>query len=114
MDNLQTKNRRHHERRAQSMDLHFHHSTSDRYFPGRSVDLSAGGMLLQIPARSPVQVGNDIRVHLEPMGQPEWAINNNQSVPAKIVRIDRGPLLTNGRISIGVEFACEYDFAAGS
>ena len=113
MNSRQTKNRRHHERRTYSTDLHFHHPTSNQYFPCRSVDVSTGGMLLRIPARSPVQVGNAIQLHVEPMGQPEWAINKYWSVPAKIVRIDRAPLLTDGHVSIGVQFAYEQDFAAG-
>ena len=114
MNSRQTKNRRNYERHPYSADLHFLHSTSNQYFPCRSVDVSTSGMLLQIPARSPVQVGNAIQLHVEPTGQPEWAIIDNQSIPAKIVRIDRAPLLTNGHISIGVQFAYEQEFAAAS
>ena len=91
--------RRRHRRQPLSAGVQFHHGPSSRDFPGRCVDVSDNGMLLYVPAATPVQAGQAIRLRIGGTEQ------SDQPVQATIVRVDRHRLLSMGYVAVGIEFA---------
>ena len=96
--------RRQYQRHPLSTTVAFYHGPSQREFPGRSVDISTGGMLMYVPAATPVQPGQPIRLTIGG-GRPEFAVSGDKPVDATIVRVDRHKLLSMGHIAVGVRFA---------
>jgi len=97
--------RRQHARRPLAASVQFHHAPSKRDFPGRCVDVSEGGMLLYVPANTPIQAGHPIRLR---MPKPPPAAGDDptyEPVDATVVRVDRHGLLSMGHIAVGVKFA---------
>ena len=80
------------------------HVASKREFPARAVDVSRGGMLMYVPAATPVKVGQAIRLTMKGVDQPELAGLSGQFLPAMIKRVDRHVLIKIGHLAIGVEF----------
>jgi len=97
--------RRRHPRHPMATSVEFFHGPSRRSFPGRSVDLSAGGMLMYVPATTPVQPGQPIRLSMGSIDRPEFSGLGDGPIDATIVRVDRMPLLSKGHIAVGVRFA---------
>jgi|GEM_PF-1295875 len=104
MDNSTTCNeRRRHARYPMSTSLQFHHGPSKRQVPGRSVDVSESGMLMYIPATTPVRTGQAVYVNLAGIaGRPPAGAG---PVQATIVRVDRADMTSKGYLGIGVRFA---------
>lgn len=94
--------RRRHVRSKQTIQLRFLHAAARREFPAQSLDISAGGMCMHVPATAPVQVGQDIQVYL-----PSPAADEARHVAARIVRVNRQSLLDTGNLTIGIAFAQE-------
>jgi len=80
------------------------HLASRRQFPARAVDASAGGMLMYVPAATPVKVGQAIRLAINGVVPPDLAGLAGADLPAIIRRVDRHALLNIGHLAIGVEF----------
>ncbi len=97
--------RRKHQRHPMATSVEFFHGPTRRSFPGRSVDLSTGGMLMSVPASTPVQPGQAIQVSVGSVNRPEFSGLNEKPLDATIVRVDRQPLLSKGQIAVGVRFA---------
>ena len=85
--------------------VEFFHGPSRRNYPARSVDVSRGGMLMFVPATTPVAPGQPIRVTLGGYSQPELHTLSNKPVEGTIVRVDRGGMLEAGHLPVGVRFA---------
>jgi len=85
--------------------VEFYHGPSGRIFPGRTVNLSAGGALMHIPANIPVQTGQPIRVAVGCVNRPEFAGLSERPLDATVVRVDRRALLRQGHLAVGVRFA---------
>lgn len=85
--------------------VQFYHDPTQRDFPGRSVDISAGGMLMYVPATVPVHSGQRVKVSVGLGGKPEFADLSQRPIDATIVRVDRNPLLSSGHIAVGLQFA---------
>lgn len=104
--------RRHYKRVATSALVRLHHGPSDREYPARSVDVSAGGMLMYVPAITPVGLGHRISIRTDSSAGPDAPGKfecdlprlGAQPVNATIVRVDRGKLVSTGQIVIGVQF----------
>lgn len=56
--------RRCHRRLPLSASVEFRHGPTRRDYPARSVDLSAGGMLMYVPATVPIRVGHDVHLRI--------------------------------------------------
>ncbi|MFB3891729.1 MAG: PilZ domain-containing protein [Phycisphaerae bacterium] len=96
--------RRQFARRPLALAVRFHHVPTGREFPGRCIDISAGGMLMHIPPTAPVLPGQEIRIDLSALTGPDTAGVANPDTPAEVVRVDRRKLIPLGRIAIGVRF----------
>jgi hypothetical protein len=96
--------RRAHPRFAQPAAVQFHHGPSGRDFPGRCVDVSQGGLRMHVPAATPVQPGQPVRLSLSGITEPALADLAGQPLGATIVRVDRGSLPREGQLTVGVKF----------
>lgn len=96
--------RRVHQRFPLATNLSFHHGPTQRDFPGRSVDVSHGGMLMYVPATVPLHAGQYLRVSLGGTPGAEFVGLNDEPVEATVVRVDRNPLVAAGHIAVGVQF----------
>ncbi|MBL7219398.1 MAG: PilZ domain-containing protein [Phycisphaerae bacterium] len=86
-----------------STSLQFHHGPSKREVPARSVDISENGMLMYVPAITPVRAGQAVYVDLANIGgRPARGIG---PVQATIVRVDRAEMTSKGYLGIGIRFA---------
>ena len=90
--------RRQHRRFPLTTSVQFYHAPSQRDFPGRCADISAGGMLMYVPATTPLQPGHSVN-------RPEFANLGDSPVEATIVRVDRQALLQAGHLAVGLRFA---------
>ena len=105
MQNNSSTERRANRRYPLATSISFYHDQSQRSFPGRCVDVSDGGMMMYIPASSPIQPGQAIRLTVGSVNRPEFAGLSEKPVDATIVRVDRHSLLTFGHLSVGVKFS---------
>ena len=83
----------------------FFHGPSGRNLPGRCVDISRSGLLMYVPASAPVQAGQPIRLTLGAIDMAELAGLSAAPIEGTIVRVDRGKLLSEGHLAVGVRFA---------
>ncbi len=97
----QMAERRKHMRAPVTAGLRFFHEPAGREFSARSVDISAGGISLEIPLTVPVSCGQSIRLHNLPVRSAEFA----GDVQGTIVRVDRRELTLAGKVGIGVKFS---------
>lgn len=96
--------RRKHPRHPLATSVQFYHGQSQRDFPGRCVDISEGGMLMFLPASTPVQPGDSVRVTLGSVSRPEFSSLGERPIDGTVVRVDRKALLRLGQIVTGVRF----------
>ena len=96
--------RRKHPRHPLATSVQFHHGMSQREFPGRCVDISKGGMLMYVPAATPLRAGDSVRVTLGSVGRPEFANLGDRPLDATVVRVDRKAMLNIGHVAVGVRF----------
>lgn len=78
---------------------------ANRFFNGKSVNVSRGGAFISIPMTTPIAAGNEIEINF-PRTQSlakqkgQYARIKN----AKVLRVDRSQMLHEGSIGIAVEF----------
>ncbi len=97
--------RRRHPRQPMATGVQFYHPTSDREFPARTIDISESGLLMYVPASTPVRPGEPIRLKVAGVNRPEFASISKHDLDAKVVRVNRNSLLSEGYLSVGVEFS---------
>lgn len=97
--------RRQHPRYPLATSVQFFHGPSRHDYPGRCRDLSDGGLLMYVPAASPVQPGHPIRLTVGSVSRPEFSRLSERPLDATIVRVDRDELLASGYLAVGVRFA---------
>ena len=93
--------------------IQFYHDPTQRDFPGRTVDISSGGLLMYVPATVPVHPGQTVKVCVGTGGKPQFADLSQRPIHATIVRVDRNPLLAVGNIAVGVQFVSDREDAQG-
>lgn len=103
IDSISGNERRQHARYPMSTSLQFHHGPSKREVPARSVDVSESGMLMHVPATTPVRAGQAVYVNLA--GVRGRSVTDAAPVQATIVRVDRAKMTNKGYLGIGVRFA---------
>ncbi|HEX4125275.1 MAG TPA: PilZ domain-containing protein [Tepidisphaeraceae bacterium] len=73
-----------------------------KYFGGQTQDISATGLRLELPAWTPLRMGQELSVHVGLSRNGQTLANRRQMLPARVVWINRR--LTGGRVEAGVEF----------
>ena len=81
------------------------HGPGRQEFPGRCVDISPEGLLMYVPAATPVRVGHTLRVQLGGAERPELGRWSDGPVDATVVRVDRRTLLDVGHVAVGLHLA---------
>jgi len=82
--------------------LQFHHGPSRRQVPARSVDVSESGMLMYVPATTPVRTGQAVYVNMAGVGP---MASSREPLQATIVRVDRADMTSKGYLGVGLRFA---------
>ncbi|MDP6637216.1 MAG: PilZ domain-containing protein [Phycisphaerae bacterium] len=104
MNNSDTSNERRQDTRyPMATSLQFHHGPSKREVPARSVDVSDSGMLMYVPATTPVRAGQSVYVNMAGISGRSAATAG--PVQATIVRVDRADMTSKGYLGVGVRFA---------
>jgi c-di-GMP-binding flagellar brake protein YcgR len=85
------------------VSVQLRHAPTAREFPARSVDISPGGMLMYVPAETPVAVGQAVKVVM-PAPAGGGLAESVETLDATIAHVDRDNLLLAGRLSVGVKF----------
>jgi hypothetical protein len=74
---------------------------SSRFFGGKTCDVSATGLRIELPAFASVRLGETVNVHVGLSSAGQTLANRRSMMPAKIVWVDRS---MDGRLEAGVEF----------
>jgi len=99
------QDRRRHPRYPLATSVQFYHGPSQRDFPGRCANISLTGIKMYVPAATPVQPGQPIRLSLAGVPGPEFARLGRGPMDATIVRVDRRAMIDEGDLAVGVRFA---------
>lgn len=109
---MEIQERRKHVRHGYSANLRFRREDG-KALPARSVDISSGGMLLNVLAYQDLFPGQTVTLDLDTDDVldtfPDVYLPCSHDIQASIVRIERGCLSRNGYMSIGVEFLHEQN-----
>lgn len=79
---------------------------ANRFFNGKSVNVSKGGAFISLPMTTPVHPGNEVEINF-----PRTATLAKQKGSyariknAKVVRVDRNQMLRAGSIGVAIQFA---------
>jgi hypothetical protein len=103
-ENLEGIERRRGLRIRQNRPVKVFDAAAARYFGGRTEDISATGLRIELPAFAPLQPGDTLSIHvgLNDLGQK--LANRRQMIPARVVWVNRDDKRIRGRIEAGVEF----------
>jgi hypothetical protein len=75
-----------------------------RYYGGRTEDISATGLRIELPAWAPLQAGDELNIHVGLNGRGQTLANRRSMIPARVVWVHRA---SDGRqpvMEAGVEF----------
>jgi hypothetical protein len=78
--------------------------TTHKYFGGRTEDISATGLRIELPLATPVRPGRVVNVHVGLNDRGESLANRRQMIPAKVVWVTRSTDLARGKLTAGIEF----------
>jgi hypothetical protein len=104
MSKKESADRRRHRRFVAANNVHFMHLPSRGSFPGRCANISAGGLMMYVPAATPVQPGQAVRLTVSQSGERELVSFGGKQLDATVVRVDRRALLAGGHLAVGVQF----------
>jgi hypothetical protein len=74
-----------------------------KYFGGRTHDVSATGLRIELPGSAAIRNGQMLTIHVGLSRSGESLANRRQMIPAKVVWIDRSDA-SNKTMTAGVEF----------
>ncbi len=78
---------------------------ANRFFTGRSVNVSKGGAYISVPMTTPVRPGHEIEVNFpRTMSLARQKGQYARIKMGKILRVDRAEMLRNGSIGLAVQF----------
>ena len=89
---------------AQNRPVKVLEPASARYIPGRTEDVSATGLRIELPVSAPVRPGKLINVHVGLSSTGESLANRRQMMPARVVWVDRTSRGRAGTMTAGIEF----------
>jgi c-di-GMP-binding flagellar brake protein YcgR len=105
MNERTSADRRKYVRYPLATTVQFYHCPSRREVPARSVDISSGGILVYVPAGTPVAPGQPVQLRLGTHKRPEFALLSNRPLDGTIVRVDRNKMMSVGHLPVGVRFS---------
>ena len=78
---------------------------ANRFFLGRSCNISKTGVFISLPVTTPIQMGNVVELNFprtETLAQEKGQFARIKG--GKVVRVDRNNLLENAEIGVGIAF----------
>ena len=87
----------------QQRPVKIYEPTTSRYFGGRTEDISATGLRIELPAFMPVREGNHVNIHVGLHNSGQSLANRRQMIPARVVWVKRS-FNPEGVVEAGVEF----------
>jgi hypothetical protein len=79
-------------------------SAAAKYFGGRTEDISATGLRIELPSYAPVEPGDMLNVHVGLNRAGEPLANRRQMIPARVIWVNRQDKRIAGRLEVGIEF----------
>lgn len=78
---------------------------ANRFFTGRSVNVSKGGAYISVPMTTPVRPGHEVEVNFpRTMSLARQKGQYARIKMGKILRVDRTEMLRNGSIGLAIQF----------
>jgi hypothetical protein len=78
---------------------------ANRFFNGRSTNISSGGVLVRIPATTPLRAGHIVELNFpRTMALAKRKGSFARIKSGRVVRVERGELLDDATIGIGIVF----------
>ncbi|MEN6309277.1 MAG: PilZ domain-containing protein [Anaerohalosphaeraceae bacterium] len=78
---------------------------ANRFFTGRSVNVSKGGAYVSVPMTTPVRPGHEVEVNFpRTMSLARQKGQYARIKVGKILRVDRAEMLRNGSIGLAIQF----------
>jgi hypothetical protein len=78
--------------------------TTSRYFGGQTEDVSATGLRVELPAYTPVRVGEVVNIHVGLSESGQALANRRQMLAARVVWVHRDIGRLDAKLEAGVEF----------
>lgn len=94
--------RRGSERRIKPLFLRFRRGESGCEFPGRCVNVSAGGAFFYAPGSSALQVGHSVWLQFKHDGRRNLSLV--RGIHAVVTRVGNELLESDGKLSVGLQF----------
>ena len=78
---------------------------ASRFFNGRSINISKGGVFISLPMTTPVRAGHEIEINFpRTMALAKQKGRYARIKSGKVVRVDRDDILKGATIGLAVEF----------
>jgi hypothetical protein len=78
---------------------------ANRFFTGRSINVSRGGAFITVPMTTPVRPGHEVEINFpRTMSLAKQKGQYARIKIGKVVRVERSEMLSNGTIGIAVHF----------
>jgi len=100
---LSSSERRRGLRVRQARPVKVYEAAGSRYFGGRTEDISATGLRIELPASAALQPGETLNIHVGLNRGGSMLANRRQMIPARVVWVDPGGG-TLGNLTAGIEF----------
>src|SRR5438874_1977291 len=101
--NIENSERRRGLRVRQARPVKVYEAAGARYFAGRTEDISATGLRIELPASADLRPGATLNVHVGLNRGGSMLANRRQMIPARVVWVEHGAG-TLGNLIAGVEF----------
>jgi hypothetical protein len=80
---------------------------ANRFFNGRSTNISSGGVLVRVPATTPLRAGHVVELNFpRTMALAKRKGSFARIKSGRVVRIERGELLDDATVGVGIVFEC--------
>jgi hypothetical protein len=100
----ETTERRRGLRVRQSRPVKVYDAAAARYFGGKTEDISATGLRIELPVYAPLEPGDTLNIHVGLNGKGEGLANRRQMLTARVVWVCREDIRIHGTLEAGVEF----------
>ena len=95
------------------------HPKATRFFNGRSINVSGGGVLMRLPLQTPLREGESVELNFprgESLAKEKGQFGRLKN--ARVIRIDRGSALSSATMEVGLAFVdaerCSVDEPASA
>lgn len=88
----------------QSRPVKVYDAAAARYFGGKTEDISATGLRIELPVYAPLEPGDTLNIHVGLNGKGEALANRRQMLSARVVWVSREDSPFRGKLEAGVEF----------